>query len=117
VTAQDAKNDAGPSQWERNSDPLNVAVARGGATRQTYATPRAEDSQCAGRRNSRETSDTLYAQTVTDTKSTPGSLSPLWVEWLQGFPPEWTDCAASVTHSVLTRWLRRSRTWLARLGY
>jgi len=25
-TAQDAKNDAGPSQWNRNSDPLNVAV-------------------------------------------------------------------------------------------
>ena len=85
--------------------------------RLSYATPRAEDSQCAGRRNNRETSDTLYAQTVTDTNSTPGSLSPLWVEWLQGFPPEWTDCAVSVTPSVLRRWLRRSRSWLAKLGY
>jgi hypothetical protein len=28
VTAQDAKNDAGPSQWGRNSDPLNVAVKK-----------------------------------------------------------------------------------------
>ena len=28
ITAQDAKNDAGPSQWERRSDPLNVAVKR-----------------------------------------------------------------------------------------
>jgi hypothetical protein len=27
-TAQDAKNNAGPSQWDRNSDPLNVAVQR-----------------------------------------------------------------------------------------
>jgi hypothetical protein len=27
-TAQDAKNDGGPSQWERNSDPLNVAVKK-----------------------------------------------------------------------------------------
>ena len=85
--------------------------------RLSYATPRAEDSQCAGRRLSRDTSDTLYAQTVTDTNATPGSLSPLWVEWLQGFPPEWTDCAASVTPSVLRRWLRRSRCWLRLLGY
>jgi hypothetical protein len=22
---------------------------------------------------------------------TSGSLNPMWVEWLQGFPPEWTD--------------------------
>jgi len=85
--------------------------------RLSYATPRAEDSQCAGRRHNRETSDTLYAQTVTDTNSTPGSLSPLWVEWLQGFPPEWTDCEASVTPSVLTRWRLRSRCWLRLLGY
>jgi phage-related protein len=27
-TVQDAKNNAGPSQWNRNSDPLNVAVQR-----------------------------------------------------------------------------------------
>lgn len=26
-----------------------------------------------------------------------GSLNPEWVEWLQGFPIGWTDCAASET--------------------
>jgi hypothetical protein len=58
--------------------------------RLSYATPRAEDSQCAGRRHNRDTSDTLYAQTVTDTNSTPGSLSPDWVELLMGFPLGWS---------------------------
>lgn len=31
-TTQDAANNGGPSQWERNSDPLNVAVLRGALT-------------------------------------------------------------------------------------
>ncbi len=26
-----------------------------------------------------------------------GSLNPVWVEWLMGFPPGWTDCDASET--------------------
>jgi hypothetical protein len=52
ATAQDAKNDAGPSQWERNSDPLNVAVkrpvARGTSTPQTWGTPRSSDYKGSG---------------------------------------------------------------------
>lgn len=81
-----------------------------------YATPWSEDSQCAGRRHNRDKSDTLYAQTVTDTKATPGSLNPTWVEWLQGFPRGWTDLGASVTPRCLSQWRRRSRRWLDRLG-
>lgn len=30
-----------------------------------------------------------------------GSLNPLWVEWLQGFPVGWTDCEPSATPSSL----------------
>ncbi len=46
-----------------------------------------------------------------------GSLSPQWVEWLQGWIPAWTDSEHSVTDRCLRRWLLRSRTWLTRLGY
>lgn len=124
VTAQDAKNDGGPSQSERNTVPLNTAV-------KSYATPRAEDSQCAGRRHNRDTSDTLYAQTVTDTKAVPGSLNPNWVEWLMSWPIGWSDASLELqwecpnestacehlgTVRCLSAWQRRSRTWLERLG-
>lgn len=36
-----------------------------------------------------------------------GELNPLWVEWLMGFPPGWTDCAVSETPSV-QKWLEPS---------
>lgn len=32
VTAQDAKNDGGPSQWNRNTPPLNTMVKSGATT-------------------------------------------------------------------------------------
>jgi len=30
-------------------------------------------------------------------KQTTGMLNPVWVEWLMGFPPGWTDCGDSGT--------------------
>jgi hypothetical protein len=54
-TVQDASNNGGPSQYERNSLPLNAVAG--------------------------------------------GSLNPTWVEWLMGFPPEWTALDASETPS------------------
>jgi hypothetical protein len=33
------------------------------------------------------------------TDGSPGKLNPTWVEWLMGFPPEWTVCGASATRS------------------
>jgi hypothetical protein len=32
-----------------------------------------------------------------------GSLNPLWVEWLMGFPPGWTDLSVSATRSFRSR--------------
>lgn len=52
-TVQDASNNGGPSQYERNSLPLNAVAG--------------------------------------------GSLNPLWVEWLMGFPLGWTALDASAT--------------------
>ena len=46
-TVQDSQNNAGPSQFRRNSLPLNAAAG--------------------------------------------GTLNPTWVEWLQGYPLNWTD--------------------------
>jgi len=94
-------------------------VARGGATPQTWGTPTSRDHKDTGENTNyqRQADRSLLSGQVGVEKSTPGSLSPLWVEWLQGFPPEWTDCAASVTPSVLTRWRLRSRCWLRLLGY
>lgn len=34
-----------------------------------------------------------------------GQLSPVWVEWLMGFPLAWTDCGRSATRRF-RRWLR-----------
>lgn len=38
-----------------------------------------------------------------------GALSPLWVEWLQGFPPEWTVCEPSATPSSRSKPIRSSK--------
>jgi hypothetical protein len=54
-TVQDASNNGGPSQYERNSLPLNAVAG--------------------------------------------GALNPTWVEWLMGFPLEWTALDASETPS------------------
>ena len=60
-TAQDAANNGGPSQYERNSPPLNAVAG--------------------------------------------GALSPTWVEWLMGWPLEWT----ALDVSAMDRYLKRRR--------
>jgi len=87
-TAQDAKNDAGPSQWNRNSDPLNVAVQR-------CPTPTTSDASGGGNRNS-TTSKAHAGVSLTGDSSTPrsvvtGQLNPQWVGWLMGFPIGWLN--------------------------
>jgi len=108
-TVQDAKNDGGPSQWERNSDPLNVAVKR-------WPTPKGSPSGPDFARANRDGSggDDLATAVAKDMMPTPtanrwdglqshgvnvvsGQLNPTWVEWLMGFPLGWTDLDASGT--------------------
>ena len=41
--------------------------------------------------------DNLPGFMLSEGQASGGQLNPLWVEWLQGFPIGWTDCAASAT--------------------
>jgi DNA (cytosine-5)-methyltransferase 1 len=101
---------ASPATLARNSRPLNEqAVSRSPGTSGNLpslpdpATPRAGGNTCAGDR----------------------TLNPLFVEALMGWPPGWTDpepsaggstaCGSAAT--AWSRWLRRMRGELSRLGW
>lgn len=83
-TSQDAKNDAGPSQWERNSDPLNVAVKR-------WPTPGATAWHSTGNRGKVKENAESEEQYHQMTAGNFGQLNPTWVAALMGFPPDWVD--------------------------
>ena len=85
ITAQDAKNNAGASQFQRNTKPLNVEAAL----------------HC-----SRPT------QTETGAVSQP-TLNPPFTEWLMGWPIGWTASAPAVTGWC--RWQRHMRGQLSAL--
>jgi len=63
VTVQDAENNAGPSQFDRNSQPLNTAVVSG--------QPDQDKSNTTGKNR--------------------GQLNPKWVSQLMGLPVGWTN--------------------------
>jgi hypothetical protein len=77
VTTQDAKNNAGPSQFKRNTRPLNVE-----ACLHSLSSPQ-------GRKENGTASQKV--------------LNPQFVEWLMGWPIGWTEFGPAET--VLSRWL------------
>lgn len=77
VTTQDAKNNAGPSQFRRNTKPLNVE-----ACLHSLSSPQ-------GRQGNGATSQKV--------------LNPQFVEWLMGWPIGWTEFA--LVETVSSRWL------------
>lgn len=88
-TTQDAANNGGAAQMERNSLPLNAAINR-------WPTPTAGDAHSSGSRNL-EGSKAHAGVSLTDAVKSGGSttpraelgsgrLNPEWVEWLMGWP-------------------------------
>ncbi len=72
---------------------VNHAVKLGQAIH-LWPTPRSEKVEGYSREDFRPT----LAQVVTgEEKPLGGQLNPTWVEWLQGFPPGWTDLEPSET--------------------
>lgn len=83
-TVQDSKNNAAPSQWNRNSDPLNVAVLK-------WPTPRTK-GMCGGTGNWEALKrNTTIEEARQMGAGNGGVLNPTWVEWLMGWPVGWTD--------------------------
>jgi hypothetical protein len=135
----------GPGDHGMGGSDLRTVVARGGATRQTWATPDAavmnltadpEKHQARlNRLKEKYHNDGAGTPLAVQVRQTPtptanrrsglqshgrnmilGSLNPEWTEWLMGWPRGWTDCERSATDKYLRQWLRRSRCWLRRLG-
>jgi DNA (cytosine-5)-methyltransferase 1 len=75
-TVQDSENNAGQSQFKRNSLSLNAKV-------KLYPTP---DANTRGARKNQNG----HQHTLQDAVGS-GKLNPQWVAWLMGYPTEWTD--------------------------
>ena len=101
-TVQDSANNAGPSQFNRNTHPLNVQ-----ATLAARPTPNAEDAESAGMRHSRGVADTLSAQAGQDASRSNAEtgrpagfrLNPRFSLWLMGYPAEWASCGERAMQS------------------
>ena len=124
-TAQDAKNDGGPSQFRRNSLPLNALVKmwhtplasdyknmdssnQESLSNQVKkwptpsATPRGahtgtEAGEVSADGKSRTSAKGVKFGATLQTAVGSGQLNPTWVEWLMGFPLGWTDLKDSET--------------------
>ena len=89
-TVQDGKNAAGPSQWERNSDPLNVAVQRVGMWATPTTSSAATNAVSPSSKNRGRSNGQALAEQVSETTRTGQRLNPDFVERLMGFPEGWT---------------------------
>ncbi len=84
-TKQDGENDDGPSQYNRNSIPLNTLV-------KMFPTPTASMVTLADMEQAR-----AHSSKRGEYQKDCGSLNPLWVEWLMGYPVGHTESEDSAT--------------------
>lgn len=84
-TKQDGENDGGPSQFNRNTPPLNAVV-------KTWPTPKRPTGGGMMERTTdgggiRKLEDAISQDVGYPT----GQLNPDWVEWLMGWPIGWSS--------------------------
>ena len=117
-TAHNAKEAGYPAEFTRNTVTLTARAHGGDKIPQTYPTPTASDNRDRGcmedesiKRRIKVGKQIGLSMFVKKNK-TRGSLNPLWVEWLMGWPIGWTDLKPLETdkfrnvqqwHSVFSR--------------
>jgi hypothetical protein len=74
----------------------------------TWATPTASDGKGAGKNQHTLTLD----RQVKNEEQPGGLLNPTWVEWLMGFPIDWTDPSGGPSSEDFHEWLESNRTAL-----
>ena len=90
-----------PSERRRNTPALASAV-------KVWPTPAAHEGRLGyqdrtlGKKGSQESLCTKVIDEEGGRRATSGQLNPTWVEWLMGFPLEWTDLNVSGTQSSPT---------------
>lgn len=101
-TVQDAKNNGGPAQMQRNSLPLNAAVK--------YATPIASQANKPIRAPSPSTMNGSHGENIQDSvgRLNPSligkKLCPKWTSILMGYPTKWTEL-----DPLVIQWFRCKR--------
>jgi hypothetical protein len=104
-TVQDAENTAGPSQFNRNTLPLNVQAV----IHDVWPTPVVSDVTGGRKHRSGKRSNELLLNGLAhgtkqsgskEQTGSSGALSPAFVFWLMGFPAGWVSSALAAMQSL-----------------